>query len=155
MQNRAVTDDGADCSWWITLGSRFYRPRLRDEGPHPRISGEGRIQIQGGVKAGRIMQDLMMGDKRKEREALAHPGRSKHDLDTTSWEGRALNSLAPHPWHQIRPPIKMKPRHPHKNSSVKKNKMRISLFTLQACFVIVFLTNSDIRKKARSGSDFN
>lgn len=55
---------------------------LRDEGPHPCIFGEGQIQV--GVEARRIVQHLMIKDKRKEREALAHPGSSQPDLDPTS-----------------------------------------------------------------------
>lgn len=62
---------------------------LQAEGPHPRISGEE--QVQGGVKTGRITQDLMIRDKRKERAALAHPG---SNLTLTPLP---LNSLTVHP----------------------------------------------------------
>ncbi len=79
----------------LLFGDWIYSPTLRDAGPHLCISGEE--QIQGGVKARKITQDLMIRDERKEREALAHPGRSKPDLDPTSREGGALNSLALYP----------------------------------------------------------
>lgn len=66
------------------LGTGFIALHSGDEGPHLCISGVG--QNQGGFEARRIIQSYMMTirDKRKEKEALAHPGRSKPDLDPTS-----------------------------------------------------------------------
>lgn len=76
LQNRAAIDESYSVSCCCS-GKRFIaiHSEMRD---HTLVSGEG--QLQGGVKARRIMQDLVMRDKRKEREALAHPGEAKLTL---------------------------------------------------------------------------
>ncbi|KAK9541630.1 hypothetical protein VZT92_001658 [Zoarces viviparus] len=103
-----TTLTAADESYSAVQGVQIQRPSLGDEEPHPRVSGEG--QIQGGVKAMRIMQDLTIRDKRKESEALADPGSSKRDLDTTSWEGRGFKPAGTKSDHSN------EPRHPQKTT---------------------------------------
>lgn len=114
-------------------------PEMRD---HTRVSLERERSREESRLEGSC-RDLFIRNKRKEKEVLAHPGRSKPDLDPTSWEGGALNSLALYPWHQIRPPIKMRRDHQISTETLHSwvNKMKKTEVYLhsQICFKIVFL----------------
>lgn len=122
MMKLSAVDESYSASH-CCLGTGFlaFPSEMRD---HTFVSlGKDRSREESGLKGSDRMMRISV--KRKEKDVLVHTGRSKPDLDPTSWGGGvggvALNSLVLYPAHHIRPMNKMgRPPDIHKKRLSKR-----------------------------------